>query len=75
MIDLIKYMEGDGNPLVCGFRLAREAPFSQPNLDTFPSDGNVSGELLKTVLTPDDPYKFSEEERLRLIPTTGVKTT
>ena len=49
-------MEDDGSHLVCGFQLAREAAFSQPNLDTYPSDGSVPEELLKAGLTPEDPY-------------------
>ncbi|MEP2263383.1 MAG: hypothetical protein ABJI00_18375 [Paracoccaceae bacterium] len=52
--DLIKYMK-DGNILVCKFQLAREAAFSQPNIDTYPSDGSVPEEVLKTMLTPEDP--------------------
>ena len=42
-------MEDDGNHLVCGFQLARKAAFSQPNLDTHPSDGSVLEYILKAV--------------------------
>ena len=56
MGDLIKYMEDDGNNLICGFQLAREAAFNQPNLHFYSSDGSVPEERLKAVLTPDDPY-------------------
>ena len=49
MGDLVKYMEDDGNHLVCGFKLAREAAFSQPDLDTYPSDGSVLEETSKAI--------------------------
>ena len=55
MGDLIKYMKDDGNHSVYWFQLAREAAFSQPNLDIYPSDGSVPEEILKAVLTPEDP--------------------
>ena len=51
-------MEDDGSHLVCGFQLAREVAFSQPNLDTFQSDGSVPEELSKAIVTPEDPYKL-----------------
>ena len=41
-----------------GFGLTREAAFSQSNLDTYPSDGSVREEILKSVLTPEDPYNL-----------------
>ena len=46
-------MEDDGSHLVCGFQLAREAAFSQPSLNTYPSDRSVS--LRKAVSAPEDP--------------------
>ena len=44
--------------MVCGFQQAREVTFSQLNLDTYPSDGSVPEELLKTVFTIESPYNL-----------------